>query len=199
MNPALESNLAKEARTIYPVHPLIRGRWSARSFSGEPIDDKDVKTLLEAASWAFSSMNAQPWRYLYAHRSDTEAFQGLWSCLFPGNQPWAANAAVLMVSVINKQFDNGRPNHSALHDLGAANATLMLQATSMGIYGHLLGGFDKQKTIEMLGLDPEEVEPVVFIALGYLDGPERLQEPYRSRETTSRSRKAVEHFTERLL
>lgn len=198
MNHTLESLQVKEAQTTFPVHPLIRERWSARSFSGEPIAESDVKTLLEAASWAFSSMNAQPWEYIYAHRSDSEAFQNLWSCLLPGNQPWSDKAAVLMVSLIRKKFDNGKTNHSALHDLGAANATLMLQATSMGIYGHLMGGFDRAKATELLGIDPEELEPVVFIALGYLDDPGQLSEPFRSRELAPRSRKGVEEFSARL-
>lgn len=194
----MESSKIKKANTENPVHDLIRSRWSARSFSEKAISQQGLETILEAASWAFSANNAQPWQYVYAHRSDTEAFHKLWSCLMPGNQPWTSKAAVLMVSLIKKNFENGKPNNTAQHDLGAANATLMLQATSMGIYGHPMAGFDKEKTVETLGLDPNEVAPVAFIALGYLDDAEKLEEPFRARELTPRSRKAVAEFAKQI-
>jgi nitroreductase len=194
----MESINIKKATTENPVHDLISSRWSARSFSGKAISQADLETLLEAASWAFSANNAQPWQYVYAHRSDTESFQKLWSCLMPGNQPWTDKAAVLMVSLIKKNFDNGKPNNTAKHDLGAANATLMLQATSMGIYGHPMAGFEKGKTVEALGLDPDEVEPVAFIALGYLDEADKLEEPFKGRELTPRTRKPVAEFAEQI-
>ncbi len=194
----MESNNIKKATTKNPVHDLIRSRWSARSFSEKAISQKDLETMLEAASWAFSANNAQPWQYVYAHHNDTEAFHKLWSCLMPGNQPWTDKAAVLMVSLIQMNFDNGKPNETAKHDLGAANATLMLQATSMGIYGHPMAGFDKGKTLETLGLDTNEVEPVAFIALGYLEEAEKLEEPFKTRELTPRNRKAVAEFAKQI-
>ncbi len=194
----MESINIKKATTDHPIHELICSRWSARSFSEKAIWQEDLETLLAAASWAFSANNGQPWRYVYAHHSDTEAFQKIWSCLMPGNQPWCANAAVLMVSLMRKQFDNGKPNATAMHDLGAANATLMLQAISMSIYGHPMAGFDREKTIEALGLDTDLVEPVAFIALGYLDEADKLEEPFKTRELTPRTRKSLGEFTERL-
>ncbi len=194
----MESISIKKATTTHPVHDLIRSRWSARSFSEKAISQENMETLLEAATWAFSANNGQPWRYIYAHHGDKEAFQKLWSCLVPGNKPWTDKAAVLMVSLMRKQFDDGKPNPTAQHDLGAANATLMLQATSMGIFGHPMAGFDRDKTIEALNLDPNEVEPVAFIALGYLDEAEKLEEPFKTRELTPRSRKAVAEIAERL-
>ena len=103
-----------------------------------------------------------------------------------------------MVSLIRKQFDNGKPNPTAQHDLGAANATLMLQATSMGIYGHPMAGFDRDKAIEALNLDTDVVEPVAFIALGYLDEAEKLEEPFKTRELTPRTRKGIAEISERL-
>jgi nitroreductase len=194
----MKSILVKKAVTENPVHDLIRSRWSARSFSDKPIAQADLDTIFEAASWAFSAMNAQPWEYVYAHRSDTEAFEKLWNCLLPGNQPWAKNAAVLVVSLAKKKFENGNPNASHLHDVGAANATLALQAMALGIYSHPMGGFDKKAVIELLQLDPNEVEPVICFALGYLDEAEKLEEPFQSRELTGRSRKAVEDFAKQL-
>ncbi len=194
----MKSILVKKAVTENPVHDLIRSRWSARSFADKPISQADLDTVFEAASWAFSAMNAQPWEYVYAHRSDTEAFEKLWNCLMPGNQPWAKNAAVLAVSLAKKKYDNGNPNASHLHDVGAANATLALQATALGIYIHPMGGYDKQAAVQALDLDTEEVEPVIFIALGYLDEAEKLGEPFQSRELTGRSRKAVKDFARQL-
>jgi nitroreductase len=180
----------KIAKTQNPVIDLIKDRWSARAFSGKEISQKDLETILEAGSWAFSSNNAQPWHFVYAHRKDA-SFQKLVNCLMPGNQPWAKNAAVLMVVLADKKNSNGTENRIARHDVGAANATLMLQALSMGIYGHVMGGFDAAKTIETLGIDPEVLDPVVMIALGYLDSPEKLEEPFKTRELTERSRKSV--------
>lgn len=194
----MESINIKRANTVHPLHELIRNRWSARSFSPKPLEQADLDTILEAASWAFSANNGQPWHYVYAHHSDVEAFHKIWSCLMPGNQPWCANAAVLMVSLAQKEFDNGKPNPWSLHDLGAANATLMLQATSMGIFGHPMGGFDKEKAIDLLGIDANKLEPVAFIALGYLDEPEKLEEPFKTRELTPRSRKPVAEFARQL-
>jgi nitroreductase len=190
-----ESVGIKEARTEKPVKELIRKRWSARSFNNQEISHEELETILEAASWAFSAMNYQPWRYYYAHKNDESAFNKLLNCLAPGNQVWAKNASVLIASVVKTSFDNGSPNSAAKHDLGAANATLVLQAQSMNIYSHLMGGFDKDKAIAILQLDSEEYEPVVIIALGYLDEPEKLVEPFRTRELTKRVRKSLSQFS----
>jgi nitroreductase len=180
----------KIATTHNPVIDLIKDRWSARSFSSKEISQKELDTILEAASWAFSSNNAQPWHYVYAFRQDA-SFEKLHHCLMPGNQPWTKNAAVLMVALADKKNPNGSENRIARHDVGAANATLMLQALTMGIYGHVMGGFDAAKTIDTLGIDPEVLDPVAFIALGYLDSPEKLEEPFKTRELTARSRKGL--------
>lgn len=180
----------KIAKTQHPVIDLIKDRWSARSFSAKDISQHDLETILEAGSWAFSSNNAQPWHFVYAHRKDA-SFEKLHQCLMPGNQPWAKNAAVLMVVMADKKNANGSENRIARHDVGAANATLMLQALSMGIYGHVMGGFDATKAIETLGIDAETVDPVVMIALGYLDSAEKLEEPFKTRELTGRSRKSL--------
>jgi nitroreductase len=188
----------KIAKTEHPVLDVIKNRWSARSFSDKPITEKDLNTILEAASWAFSANNAQPWNYTYAHKQDP-SFQKLVDCLMPGNQPWAKNAAVLMVVTAHKKYENGAENKIAKHDIGAANATLMLQALSMGIYGHVMGGFDPVKAIETLNLNTEVYEPVVFIALGYLDSPEKLEGGFKERELAARSRKNLTDFTKHFI
>lgn len=190
--PELESIAAKEARTLHPVHDFIRHRWSARSFSERPIGQEELLTLLEAASWSASSMNEQPWVYLYAHRGEA-AFQRMYDCLLKGNR-WADGAAVILLSLARKNLSSkGEANRHAMHDVGAANTTLLLQAASIDIYGHMMGGFDMQKTIETFRI-PEDFEVACFIALGYLDAPEKLEEPFRTREVTPRNRKPVDAF-----
>ena len=188
--------MIKHAVTKHNVHELIRNRWSARSFSEREITQEELDTIFEAAGWAFSAMNYQPWRYIYAHKKDGADFQKLVDCLSSGNKPWAKDASVIIMALAKKNYDNGIPNAAALHDLGAANATLMLQATSMNIYGHLMGGYDKDKAIEVLTIDTEEYEPVVFIALGYLDVPQKLIEPFQTREVTPRTRKEISEFAQ---
>ncbi|MBO2009241.1 nitroreductase family protein [Hymenobacter negativus] len=183
----------KPANTTYPVHELIRNRWSPRSFSAQPIAPDTLNQLFEAASWAFSAMNAQPWQYIYAHKADTEAFQKILDTLMPGNQPWAKNAAVLIIALANTRHENGQPNGAAMHDLGAANATLFLEATALGIYGHVMGGFDREKVRRDFNL-PEELAPAVVMGLGYLGPAEQLQEPFLSREAAPRARKPVAEF-----
>ncbi len=186
--------MIKEAKTEHKVHELIKKRWSARSFSEKEITQVELDTILEAAGWAFSAMNYQPWRYIYAFKKDSENFSKLADCLTGSNRIWAKEASVLIMSLAKKNYDDGVLNKSALHDVGAANATLMLQATSMNIYGHLMGGFDKEKAVELFNIDKAEYEPVVFIALGYLDKPEKLKEPFKTREVTPRTRKAISEF-----
>lgn len=182
----------KEATTEHAVHPIIRQRFSARGFGDAPLTQGTMMTLFEAAAWAPSSMNEQPWRYRYALRG-TQQFDLLWSCLSGGNQPWAKNAGALVVcsgsTVLQR---NGEPNHYWLHDVGLANANLLLQAASMDIYGHLMGGFDQAKASELLGLIGSKEEIACFLALGYLGDPETLVEPFKTREHTPRVRRALD-------
>ncbi len=186
--------MIKQAKTKNNVNELIKKRWSARSFSEKEITQDDLETIFEAASWSFSAMNYQPWRYIYAHKKDETNFQKMVECLNGGNKPWAKDASVMIMALAKKYYDNGTPNSAALHDLGAANTTLILQATSMDIYGHLMGGFDKEKAVKIFNIDTKEYEPVVFISLGYLDTPEKLEEPFRTRELTPRTRKSISEF-----
>jgi nitroreductase len=188
-----KNSMIKTANTRRPVIDLIKNRWSARAFSEQDITDEQLLTLIEAASWAPSSMNDQPWRYRYALRG-TAAFEEMWACLLLGNQPWSKHAAALLLCTAKKNFTkNGSPNRHALHDTGMANAFLMLQATEMGIYGHIMGGYDPARVQETFQLAEDE-EAVCIIALGFLGTPEQLDEPFRTREITPRSRRAAEEF-----
>jgi nitroreductase len=194
---SLTSVEIKEAHTQHPVLSLIKKRWSARSFSSRKIEQPVLDTILEAASWAASGNNEQPWRYRYAIRPDI-AFEKLHDLLLPGNHPWAGNAAALIISSYKTNFQvSGKPNLTAMHDLGMANAHLLLQAVALGLYAHPMAGFDKPRLISEYGFGESEI-PVAVIALGYLDDPEKLEEPFRSRELTARSRKPQEEFVFKL-
>jgi nitroreductase len=183
----------KRATTDYPVMDILKNRWSPRSFSDESISENNLATLFEAASWAPSSRNEQPWMYIYAHRSD-KAFQKFINCLMPGNEPWAKNAAILVISIARKQFSNGKENRTYMHDTGLANMQLVLQAFNMNIYAHMMAGFDMNKTKESFQI-PDELDIICFMALGYLDSPEKLPEPYKTREQNKRTRYMLSEFT----
>jgi nitroreductase len=180
----------KHAPTTYPVHELIRKRWSPRSFASQPVAPDTLNQVFEAAAWAASAMNEQPWRYLYAHHADQATFQKLVDCLLPGNQPWAKNAPVLVLALVKTHYDNGNANGAALHDLGMANGNLMLEATALGLHGHFMGGFDAAKAREAFQI-PDTLQPVAMLALGYLGEADQLEEPFLSREKAPRQRKPV--------
>lgn len=186
-------NDIKKAVTRYPVLDLIKNRWSPRSFSDKEITTDALRTILEAATWSFSAMNEQPWRYLVAHRG-TPLFEVFLDALLPGNKPWNKNAAALVLSVQKTTYSQtGQPNSSALHDIGAANILLTLQANSMGIYTHVMAGFDKEKLTASIQLGKDSA-PVVMIALGYPDTADKLDEPFKSREEAPRSRKGLDEI-----
>ena len=181
----------KIAVTKYPVIDLIKSRWSARSFSDKAISEKDLYTLIEAASWMFSANNEQPWRFISAEKNSS-SFKKILGSLTPSNALWAKNAAAFIVSIDKINFDKeGDPlNNWAEHDLGAANAAMILQATSMDIAAHPMSGFDAAKIKEVFDLN-DYLKPVAVIALGYLDEADKLEEPFKTRELSSRKRKAL--------
>lgn len=187
----------KAANTKYAVSETIKKRFSPRAFADTPISEAETLTILEAASWAASAMNEQPWEYHFALKG-TAGFEKICSGLLPGNQPWAKNAAVLVVAIAKTHFQaNQNPNHWATHDLGMANATLLLQAATMDIYGHCMAGFDKEKITTSLHLNEQQM-PVCVIALGHLGDVAHLEEPFKGRELTPRSRKSIEIFTKKV-
>ena len=186
-------NEIKNAHTLYPVIDLIRNRWSARSFSGKEIIQDDLMTILEAGSWAFSASNEQPWCVLAARKGEAD-FDRILGSLMPGNIPWAKNAAAFIVSIaITSREKDGSINNQAEHDLGAFNATLALQARSMNIFVHPMAGFYAIKLKEEFQL-ADALKPIAVIALGYLDEPGKLEEPFKTRELTPRERKATWEF-----
>lgn len=180
-----------KASTHQPILDLFKNRWSARSFSDKSISKESIHTILEAATWAASASNEQPWLYQYAIKGSM-GFDVIFDCLLPGNQPWNKQAAAFIVAIARTTASaSGKPNPYAEHDLGMANAHILLQAASMDIITHPMAGFDKAKITDALKLsDTENV--ICVIALGYLDAPEKLEEPFRSREIAPRTRKGLD-------
>ena len=182
----------KAAVTRYPVHPLIRERWSPRAFAGRQVDRETLGSLLEAARWTASCFNEQPWIFVVARKEDGPAFEQVLRCLTPGNQTWAQRAPVLLVSLARTTFaSNGQPNRHALHDVGAATAQLTLQATALGLAAHPMAGIDRDCIRAEFAL-PDDVEPVAGIAVGWPGDPETLPERLREREQAPRERKSLD-------
>ncbi len=183
----------KETETQFPILDVIKHRWSPRAFEDKAISELDLKTIFEAARWSPSAANEQPWKFIYAHKG-SEGFEKIVQGLMPGNQPWAKNAAVLIVTMARKTIAaTGKANELGPHDLGMANANIMHQGIAMGIYSHPMAGFDKAKMIELLHIN-EDLNPIVVIAMGYPASADKLEEPFKSRETAPRSRKPVTDF-----
>lgn len=190
-------NKLKQAKTEKDVHELIRKRWSPRAFSDRMIEQEDLEEIFEAASWAASAFNEQPWQYYYAH-NNTPGFDLLWDCLADGNKTWTKSAAVLFVALYRKTYKkNGKHNNTAMHDLGMANAQLLLQAVHRDIYGHLMAGFLPEKVKENLNAGDDFV-PVCMGVLGYPGNVNQLAEAYKSLETEKRNRKPVKDFAVRI-
>lgn len=166
---------------------LISNRYSPRAFDNKPLSNSQINLLLEAASWAPSSMNIQPWRFKVTARG-TSSFEGLWNTLMEGNKPWAKDAALLIATGISVDQNKPSTQLTAAHDLGLAVNNLTLQAESMNIGVHQMGGFSKEAVIELLDLDAT-ILPMTILAVGFYGHPDQLSEPFKSRETSVRTRK----------
>lgn len=181
----------KLAETQYPIHDLLRQRWSPRAFSAQPVEADKLGSLLEAARWAPSSFNEQPWSFIVAMKDRPGEFDRLLSCLVESNRLWARHAPALMLSVAKLQFEkDGRPNRHAFHDVGLAVANLMFQATALGLVVHQMAGFDVGKARQEFDI-PDGYEPVAAIAVGYQGDPAILPDRLRDLELARRSRKAM--------
>jgi nitroreductase len=178
-----------------PVHDLIKHRWSPRAFDSKPLGPHDLKCLFEAARWASSSYNAQPWYFIIATKDDPENFQKVLSTFVEFNQGWAKNAAAVALSVAgHKMPHDGSQNRHAFHDGGQAATTLALEAASHGIQVHQMAGIIPDKAREVFGI-PADFEAVAGFAIGYPGDPQSLPEGrLRDQETGARSRKPLSDF-----
>ena len=181
--------MEKPAAADHPIHDMMVRRWSPRAFAPRPLPREQVLTLLEAARWAASSFNQQPWHFLVATREDEERFAALLDCLVPGNRVWACNASLLIVTVTKQTFDhNDKPNSCCVHDIGLAACQLVLQATEMGLATHQMAGIEPDKIRARYGV-PEGYDPVTAIAVGYSGDPDSLPDDLREMELEARARR----------
>lgn len=171
-----------------PILEVIARRRSSRAYASAPVTSEQIEMLFEAARWAPSSVNEQPWRYLYATPDRKDLWSGIFDTLHDGNKVWAKDATLLVVSMAKKTFSrNDRPNPSALYDLGGANAFLSLQATAMGLNVHQMGGYDHDALRHNLNI-PDALELGVVMAIGFPGDTENLPEALRQRELAPRNR-----------
>jgi nitroreductase len=186
--------MEKFAQTDYPVIEILKRRWSPRAFSNQMVEPEKLRSLFEAARWAPSSFNEQPWSFILATKQKPEEHALLLSCLAEKNQQWAQQAPVLMVSVAKLNFEKtGKPNRHAFHDVGLAMGNVLVQATALDLFVHQMAGFSPEKVREIYGV-PDGFEPVAAIAIGYGADVEDLPETFRQAELGPRSRKPIQSF-----
>jgi nitroreductase len=182
------------APTEYPVLDLIRDRWSPRAFSDKAISPADLRSLFEAARWAASSSNEQPWAFIVATRDDQENFNKALQPLVEFNANWAKNAYVLGFAVSELAFaKSNTPNRNAQYDTGAAMALLSVEAISRGILVHQMAGFAPDTARDVFDI-PSGWEAIAAFTMGYPGDPNSLPPPYRDRETAPRVRKLIREF-----
>jgi len=176
------------------INELIKNRFSPRAFSNKEVSEEQIKTLLKAATLAASSYNEQPWRFIYAAKSNNTAFNKILDCVMEFNLPWAKNAAGFIICVVKDNLSlNDKPNSHAWHDMGLAIGNLSVQAQSMDIYLRQIGGFYAEKTKEVLNI-PDGYTPISAIALGYLGEITDLSEELQKRENTPKEFKPFEEL-----
>lgn len=184
----------KNAATDHPIQELLRARWSPYAFDARPVAASDLRSLFEAARWAASSYNEQPWHYLVATREQPAEFERLLSCLVEGNQAWAKTVPVLAIGVASLTFKlNGKPNKAAIHDLGAAACSLTVEATARGLMVHQMIGIVPDRARELYAI-PDGHEAVTGIAIGYLGDSTKLPEKLKERDLAMRTRKPLREF-----
>lgn len=183
----------KTATTTVPIDTLIAQRWSPRAFDEtKAVNENTLLALLEAARWAPSCFGEEPWRFVVTNRGQDEAtWEKMLGCLVEKNQLWAKHAPVLMlVCSINTFSHNGNANRWSQYDTGAASENLCLQAGSMGLNAHQMGGFDVDKARDTFGI-PNDVEIMAAIAVGYHGAMESLHEDFQGAEEAERERKPL--------
>lgn len=181
--------LKRAPATAAVIEEIVK-RWSPRAFADKAVRAEDLKTIFEAAHWAASSFNEQPWRFLVGRKGDG-TYEKIFESLVEFNQTWAKSAPVLVLSAGKMTFShNGSPDYYGLHDTGAATAYLTLQASALGLHAHSMGGFDHKKARELFGI-PEDYAIGAVTALGYLGDAEALPDSLKEQELAARTRKPL--------
>ena len=182
----------KPADASHPIHDLISERWSPRAFADRPVEREKLYSLLEAARWAPSSRNLQPWYFIVATKENADDYERLLATLWDRNALWAKYAPVLLL-VVAKLSDHPGGEYTTFYDVGMAAGNLVTQAVDLGLATHQMGGFDPDKARASLGI-PEGYQPLAVIALGYPGTLDMLPDDLREREVAPRSRKPLEDF-----
>ena len=184
----------KKAVTDYPILPILAERWSPYGFEDRPVSETDLCSLFEAARWAASSYNEQPWNYLVGTRENSAEFGRLLSCLVEANQAWAKAAPVLVLGIVSLRFSrNNQDNRAAVHDLGLAAGNLLAEATTRGLSVHQMIGILPDKARELYQI-PEHFEAWTAMAIGYKADPTKLPDALRERDMAPRQRKPLNKF-----
>jgi nitroreductase len=184
----------KSAFTNHPIHKLLAERWSPYAFQDRLVSEADLCSLFEAARWAASSYNEQPWSYIVSTKENPELFQQLLSCLVDANQFWAKDAPVLALGIVSHKFTrNQEDNRAAIHDLGLATSNLVVEATARGICVHQMIGILPDKARELFEI-PEGYEAWTAMAIGYQGDPMTLPDALKERDLMPRQRKPLEQF-----
>ncbi len=191
---SIDEQPVKLADTDYPIHELLQKRWSPRAFSERLIDTELLNQLFEAARWAPSSYNEQPWRFIVARKDNEEAYDQLASVMNDFNQSWAMDAPVLVLALTKTTFDlDGRDNPHAGHDLGQAIAHLTFEATKNDLYVHQMAGILPEKARELYNIS-DDYNPMTMFAIGYKGQPESLNDKMKKQETSPRIRKDLDEI-----
>lgn len=184
----------KQATTDHPIHELLSRRWSPYAFADHEISTEDLRALFEAARWAPSAQNEQPWGYVVAVRSDAEAFERMLSCLVDANQVWARRAPVLALGIVRETFArNEKPNATARHDLGLAAGNLLAEATARGLAVHQMAGILPDRARDLYAI-PAHSTVLTALAIGHTGDPASLPEGLRERDLVPRTRRPLAEF-----
>jgi nitroreductase len=190
MNNDKNNIITKIADTDFPIHNLIARRWSARAFSTKAVEKSKLLSILEAARWAPSSRNEQPWRYIIFTNDNPDKLKNAQTVLLDINS-YAKRAPILICAITKKTYsDNGIYNKLHFHDLGAANENMFLESFNQGLIMHEMGGFNREKARELFNI-PDDYEVGIMIAIGYQDSYSILPERYREKANSPRERKSL--------
>jgi len=186
--------MTKMAHPDHPILDVIAERCSPDGYGDRQVEKEDLASVFEAARWAASSFNEQPWRYIVATRDDPGEFKRLLSCLVEPNQAWARSAPVLALGIASLSFArNDKPNSVAVHDLGQASAMLSIEATARGLSVHQMSGILPDRARELYDV-PEGYEVVTALAIGYAAHPDTQTDDFREADTTPRERRPLAEF-----
>jgi nitroreductase len=184
--------MKKPAITEQPIHSILSDRWSSRAYDPDQlVSQESFLSLMEAARWSPSCMGEQPWQFISFHKKDATSWTQALNCLSVGNQNWAMDASILILACARQSFSNNeKPNRWNQYDTGAACENICLQATSLGLVAHQMGGFDVEKSRQLFQI-PGQYDLMSFIAIGYPLAEEKISAEALVKEKEARKRKPL--------